>query len=290
MPAMSIDAATMSTVGPVEKRRWRLRDRVRTEDRPPSATVPVAASRGGEASGGGSGPDEISPLLLRTDPDRRTALTPESRQLLRRLARRSARAGDLSPLGYNLTISHERKFMWFRVAKVGTRTILGHFEEYDVALDVHHAMRVRYPTAAFEDYFKFAFVRHPLDRFVSAWRNKVVDNNYFEFDPATHERMQQVEEFARWTAGHDLSDLATADHHLALQTRLIDLTQVDYVGRLETFDDDFAAICERVGVPATQARVRNRTSPRDGAAQPVSDELRSLVGEIYRRDFQVFGY
>lgn len=266
----------MSTVGPVEKRRWRLRDRARTQGEPPSVEA--------------SGPEQISPLLLRTHPDRRTALTPESQQLLRRLARRSSRAGDLSPLGYNLTISHERKFLWFRVAKVGTRTILGHFEDYDVKLDVHHAMRVRYPTAAFDGYFKFAFVRHPLDRFVSAWRNKVLDSNYFEFDPATHERMQHVEEFARWTAEHDLSDLATADHHLALQTRLIDLTQVDYVGRLETFDDDFAAIGERIGVPATQARVRNRSRPSDGAAQPVSDELRSLVGEIYRRDFQVLGY
>ncbi len=65
--------------------------------------------------------------------------------------------------------------MWFRVAKVGTRTILGHFDRHDVALDVNHAMRLRYPVELFEDYFKFAFVRHPLGRFVSAWRNKVVE-------------------------------------------------------------------------------------------------------------------
>ena len=50
--------------------------------------------------------------------------------------------------------------------------------------------------ASFADYFTFAFVRDPLDRFVSAWHDKVVDNNYYDFDPATHERMQVVEEFA----------------------------------------------------------------------------------------------
>lgn len=228
--------------------------------------------------------------MFRTEPDRPTSLAPETRQALRRLARRSARSGQLSPLGYNLTISHQQRFMWFRVAKVGTRTVLGHFIQHEVPLDVHHAMRLRYPTAVFTDYFKFAFVRHPMDRFLSAWRNKVVDNNYFEFDEATHRQMQQVENFARWTAGHDLTDLSTADHHLALQTRLIDLTQVDYLGRLESFDTDFAAVCERIGVPATRVEVRNRTEPRDGAVEHVSDELRSLVGEIYRHDFQVFGY
>jgi hypothetical protein len=235
-------------------------------------------------------PEDISPEDFRTDPERRTSLTPETRQTVRRLARRSARSRQLSPRGYNLTISHQHRFLWFRVAKAGTRTVLGHFARHDVPLDVHHAMRLRYPTAVFEDYFKFAFVRHPLDRFVSAWRNKVVENNYFGFDDATHQQMQRVEDFARWTAQHDLSDLSTADHHLALQTRLVDLTQVDYLGRLETFDADFAAVCGRIGVPATRPEVRNRTQPRDAGPEPVSEELRFLVGDIYRLDFQVLGY
>ena len=66
--------------------------------------------------------------------------------------------------------------MWFRVAKVGTRTLLGYFEENDVALDVAHAYRMRYPTALFADYFKFGFVRHPLPRFVSTWQDKVANS------------------------------------------------------------------------------------------------------------------
>lgn len=234
--------------------------------------------------------EDISRLLFRTDPDRDTRLTAETRQALRRLARHGARSRELSPLRYNLTISHQHRFIWFRVAKAGTRTVLGHLTAQDVPLDVHHAMRMRYPTAVFADYFKFAFVRHPLDRFLSAWRNKVVENNYFGFDDATHRRMQQVETFAAWTAEHDLSDLDTADHHLALQTRLVDLSQVDFVGRLETFDADFAEVCDRIRVPATPPQVRNRTRSPDDAPEPVSQELRTLVSTIYRRDFQVLGY
>lgn len=230
----------------------------------------------------------ITRELFRTESDDRFKLSPETRQALRQLARRSGRSGRLSPLAYNLTVSHGHRFMWFRVAKVGTRTILGHFAEYDVPLDVNHAMRMRYPTELFADYFKFAFVRHPLGRFISAWRNKVVDHNYFRFDDPTLARMQQIENFAQWVAGHDLSDLGNADHHLALQSRLIDLTQVDYLGRLESFDDDFAAICARIDVPVSVAKPLNQTRP--SAEESISTDLESLVAEIYRRDFQVFGY
>ena len=225
--------------------------------------------------------------VFRTKPDSRYRLTQESRQALRQLSRPSARSGELSPLGYNLTISHAHRFMWFRVAKVATRSILGYFTEHDVPLDVEHAHDMRYPTALFGDYLKFAFVRHPLPRFVSAWQDKVVNNNYFSFDDDTLPRMRgSVEAFAAWAATQPLDDLQAGDPHLALQTRLIDLTQIDVLGRLETFDADFAAICERLGLPALEVRPRNTT----GAPATYSEELREAVAEMYRLDFQVFGY
>lgn len=232
----------------------------------------------------------IAPELFRTEPDSRTELTAETQEELRRLVRRSSRSGKLSPLGYNLTISHQHRFVWFRVAKVATRTILGHLTTHQVPLDVHHAMRLRYPTALFDDYFKFAFVRHPLGRFVSAWRNKVVDHNYFGFDDETLARMQRIEAFAHWTADQDLADLKKADHHLALQSRLVDLSQVDYLGRLESFDPDFAEVCGRIGVPASVPVRLNQSTPHDIDQGSASDELTSVIARIYRRDFQVFGY
>jgi hypothetical protein len=231
----------------------------------------------------------ITTEALATEPEDKYRLTGPSREALRTLARRAGRSGALSPLGYNLTISHKHQFVWFRVAKVGTRSILGHFAQNSVEVEVNHAMRMRYPTALFADYFKFAFVRHPLTRFVSAWRNKVVDTNYFGFDDPTLARMQRIEEFARWVCDQDLADLATADHHLALQTRLVDLSQVDFLGRLETFDADFAAVCERIGVPVTEVDRRNQSTPRAGESDP-SPELRDLLADVYRRDYQVFGY
>ena len=68
---------------------------------------------------------------------------------------------------------------------------------------------------------------------------------------------------------------------------MIDLNRVDFVGRLETFDRDFAEVCERIGAPAVPTAPKNQTASRD---RTVSDELRELVARMYRRDYQVFGY
>ena len=231
----------------------------------------------------------MSAEAFRTRPDDRFKLTEDAQDLLRNLSRRSARAGWVSPLGYNLTISHSHRFVWYRVAKVATRTVRHHFASHDIALDVDHAMRIRYPTETFGDYFKFAFVRDPLDRFISAWQDKVVNMNYYKFPAATHREMQRVEAFARWTAEQDLSAVPGTDQHLALQSRLIDLSQVDFVGRLESFDRDFAEVCERIGAPAVPTAPQNQTAP-GGHRREVSDELRELVATMYRRDHQIFGY
>ena len=233
--------------------------------------------------------DAPDPEVFRTRPDNRRRLTPEGQDAIDRLTSLGAASAWISPLAYNLTVSHSHRFVWFRVAKVATRTIRHHFETHDVTLDVDHAMRVRYPLATFSGYYTFAFVRDPLDRFVSAWHDKVVNANYYAFDDVDHQRMQRVEEFALWTAEQDLAAVPGTDQHLTLQSRMIDLNRVDFVGRLETFDRDFAEVCERVGAPAVPTAPQNQTAP-GGRDRRTSSELRDLVGRMYRRDYQVFGY
>ncbi len=229
------------------------------------------------------------PGEFRTRADDRRHLDDAVQSAMRPLVRRSRKAGWVTPLTYNVTISHSHRFVWYRVAKVATRTIRHHFLTNGVRLDVNHAMRVRYPWASFEDYYTFAFVRDPLERFVSAWRDKVVADNYFDFDDATLQRMQSVEEFARWAADQDLAALPSTDHHIALQSRLIDLNRVDFVGRLEDFDAGFAEVCSRIGTVVAPATPRNQTAP-PGQRSDVSDEVRDLVRRMYQRDYQIFGY
>ena len=187
---------------------------------------------------------------------------------------------------YNLTISHAYRFVWFRVAKVGTRTILGHLKASGIPLDVEHGMWMSYEPQAFADYFKFAFVRDPFARLVSCWSNKVRDENYFGFSRAALQQMQDFSEFLRWV---EQQDLEGGDHHLRKQQRLIDLNQIDLLGRSERFDDDFYRVCETLGIACPQIARENASS----AAADVESLRQRYIDRVYRLyeiDFELFGY
>ena len=136
---------------------------------------------------------------------------------------------------YNLTISHDMNFIWFRVAKVGTRSILNHLKESKVNLDVEHASFIRYPTILFDNYFKFAFVRNPWGRLVSCWKDKVINNNYFHLNGTEREKMKEFKNFITYV--EDL-DIDKCDHHIRSQSSLINLNHINYLGRMESFEND----------------------------------------------------
>lgn len=224
---------------------------------------------------------------MRTLPGHPTQLDPRSRWAQRFYARTARMALLPSARAYNLTISHSHRFVWFRVAKVGTRSILAHLANHGVKLDVEHAMSVHYPINRLSGYFKFAFVRNPFDRLVSCWYNKALNSNYFRFDPETHRKLSSFPEFADFACGLDLN---VGDPHLRLQSRLIDLCAVDFVGRYERFAADFAQLCARLGVPAEGLPRLNASDGRNEYHGYYDAALAGRVAEAYRRDIQIFGY
>lgn len=190
---------------------------------------------------------------------------------------------------YNLTISHEKKFVWFRVAKVGTRTILYHFRTNGVRLDVEHPYFVHYSPRLYANYFKFAFTRNPWERLVSCWVDKVAnakERTVFNFSETELGRMKQFENFVEYVATLDITN---CNNHIRSQCALIDLNNVDYVGRMETFAADLTRICHNLGIPSQTIVPKNVTS-RKPYREYYTDKLRDKVFEIYRTDVQVFGF
>jgi hypothetical protein len=188
---------------------------------------------------------------------------------------------------YNLTVCHEKAFLWFRVAKVGTRTIFKHFEQNGLKLDAEHPMSVYYPVTAYDDYFKFAFVRNPWDRIVSCWHNKVLGMNYFRFSEAELTEMQHFSSFVAWVGRLNIE---TCDPHLRLQCRLIDLNHIDFIGRLEHFSTDLATIFRRLGIPYVEKIRKNVSTQRGQYQEYYTDELIDIVTKIYSKDIQIFNY
>lgn len=186
---------------------------------------------------------------------------------------------------YNLTISHERKLVWFRVAKVCTRSIYHHLSSL-LSLASAHPYNVYYPPRLYEDYFKFAFVRNPWDRLISCWHNKVLRKNAFSFDDETNEKMKDLGAFVDYVA---TLDLTTCNAHLRLQSCLIDLNQIDYLGRFERFREDYESICQQIGISSDQIEHRNQSVRRDYHYY-YDDHIADRVSQLYRKDIQLFGY
>jgi hypothetical protein len=186
---------------------------------------------------------------------------------------------------FMLTIGNDPPFVWFRVAKVGTRTILTHLRAASVVSD-HYEHGVDRLPEGYEDHFAFAFVRNPWDRLVSCWHEKVVGQNYFGFDPGQYERMRRFDEFVRYVTELELDH---ADRHLRLQSRLIDLKRIDFLGRMERFDEHLNIVFSVLGIPP-DPEPRNVTERRDPYPEYYDDELRDVVAMAYERDIQIFGY
>jgi len=188
---------------------------------------------------------------------------------------------------YNLTVSHSSQFIWFRVAKVGTRTIYNHLKNSDIKLELDHAHGVYYPVKFYQNYFKFAFVRNPWDRLVSCWWNKVIAGNEFNFDELTLSKLKIFEYFVDHIADMDIEN---CNIHYRLQSSLIDLNNVDYIGRMETFEKDLLFIFDKIGINDKHIETRNKSANRSPYQTYYNDKLAAKVEDLYRKDIQIFNY
>ena len=174
--------------------------------------------------------------------------------------------------------------MWFRVAKVGTRTILNQLEANGV--DIRESYDRRYSHGSYRDHLAFAVVRSPWDRRVSCWRDKVIQHNKYGFDPQTRRAMSSFGTFVEWVAEQDLD---RCDVHLRRQVRLIDLNRLDMVGRHERFDDDVRRIFRELGLRFTSTHL-NRSSAGEDFRSVYDDHTAEAVGHLYSLDCQLLGY
>src|SRR6187551_2124698 len=165
-----------------------------------------------------------------------------------------------------MIISDSRKFIFVAIPKTGThsvrRALRPHMSEDDIEqvrlfeekkfpipelANLRHGhislaqLRPFLDPAKFDSFFKFAFVRNPFDRFVSYCAFMTRKHGAFERDP-------------QGTMRKILFELRPMDHvHFQPQyTLLIDAAgalEMDVIGRVERMQEDYDAICARIGIP-----------------------------------------
>lgn len=182
-----------------------------------------------------------------------------------------------------LSYNYQYQFLWFRVAKVASRTMNNYFIEHTEKGKYIYSSETGYLPAMFKDYFKFAFVRNPVDRFISCWKNKVFEQNTFHFDPKTREEMKELKNFIAWAEKLDLDHY---DEHLRRQSSLIDMKHIDFVGKIEQFDQDFSHVIQQVGMPVNLVESKNQSKVE--IKQEFDPVLIDRIEAMYEKDMLAF--
>jgi hypothetical protein len=169
-----------------------------------------------------------------------------------------------------------------------------------------------------EAHFKFAFVRDPLKRLVSAWRmfsdgrvdvprkdrkgllsllriNRTVSESHRPLFPGLTiaEFMDMAEDE---TIGLDDRTPGKTKRRSVLRTHAVPQThphnlidRADYIGRFERIDAEMVTIGERLGARLVLPHTNKTTQQADWRSQ-LTPALYDRIVEYYRADFERFGY
>lgn len=168
------------------------------------------------------------------------------------------------------------------------------------------------------DHFYFCFVRNPYARLLSAYANKLT-RYALAFRPGVYYASKVYQHATGWpTRAASLRGLDFLrrhipfeefaeglqreglwfDGHFFKQADIVrpDLVPYRHVGKLETFQEDVAAIQQELGVVSTDVvrSEKRSTLNASGAGQThesvYTPRVSRIVSELYREDFESFDY
>jgi len=150
-----------------------------------------------------------------------------------------------------------------------------------------------------EDYsrrFKFAFVRNPWARLVSAY-DFLKGGGVEEHDRAWRDsHMRPDERFTDFVERWLTPSNARTEIHFLPQSEFLSVVpwsdvDVDFVGRFERLESDFAEVCRRLGVQRSLPHVNRGPARASEDYRGRYDEASARrVEEVYAGDIHRFGY
>ncbi len=221
------------------------------------------------------------------------------RSLLRKLPHKPKRQRRKPPSNIDL----ERQFLFVHIPKTAGTSVC---EALKLNRSHHYFVegyRDFVDAETFERLYKFAFVRHPVDRFVSLYNYARMEVSHFHNnkDPAeasfqAHADYQLLKDCSLHECAVHLNDGRLVHNQpwtLWLpQTRWLEidgsLIQPDFLGRMENFTADFQTLMKNLGIDAPVEYMNPSATPAD--AINVDAATRALLHRYYKEDFDNFGY
>lgn len=225
----------------------------------------------------------------------------------------AAKRIDRKKLNNRVEVSPRAEFVFYRVPKSANSTVIRAILDHDpdhkdstLKLDADRAKReaylkpahlgLRQARQALARYFVFAFVRNPFDRVLSAYLDKVAGQETKKRQVAEGlgkppEAAVSFGEFVRYLDRGGLY----GNIHWAPQSALLPAPEhVDFLGRVETLNEDLEALIRRLFPGTGEVSVvgaRRHATHAAGSREDYYDSgLRDAVARLYREDLERLGY
>ncbi|WP_246702598.1 sulfotransferase family 2 domain-containing protein [Starkeya sp. ORNL1] len=139
----------------------------------------------------------------------------------------------------------------------------------------------RFDERAWRRHFKFTFVRNPYARMASLYfyLTRKSDPPRMEFQEFLCRLKDGDDLFKKWSHLVSTWSIYTIDDQIA----------VDFVGRYENLDADFASLCEHLNIPG-QSLKQTKVGPRYNYCELYDENTRLLVGQLCGSEIEHFGY
>lgn len=180
---------------------------------------------------------------------------------------------------YMVSIIPEAKSLWFRVPKAGKTSLKDQ-------LQLHFPKSRKFPMGhldlddpKFEGWFRFAFVRPPIRRFLAVYNYLVVVGNRHGIYLPKDEKYLNVNYLVDYA-------IESENPHFLPQSKLIP-EKIDFIGRFEAFETEVKRLFKHLGKDVAGAFHHNKVD----YIGFLDLEVRSIrkLNEYYAEDYERFG-
>ncbi|PSF39495.1 hypothetical protein C7H19_01525 [Aphanothece hegewaldii CCALA 016] len=208
-----------------------------------------------------------------------------------------------------MIISHKYKFIFIHVNKCGgssiTDALIPQLGEKDIVLGVtpegeklseqwrktnglHKHVKAAIAKEVlgeeiWNNYFKFSFVRNPWDLLVSTYHWWL--STKWDDDKQTGQQIRSMKNFEEYV----LSPYCRKGNSLKFLCDENENILVDFIGKQETLERDFAYVCGRVGLPNIDLPRKN-ISKHEHYTSYYNDETKLIVKRKFNKDIKTFNY
>ena len=196
-------------------------------------------------------------------------------------------------------ISHKHKFIFIHIPKTGGTSVEIALEDETCIckrnewskeprgfgaplnhLTLQQVIDSKYLTEEqLQTYFKFTFIRHPLDRAISEIFCPHIKGVFKKYDNVKDKLIR-------------LSTIDNHAGHIKPQIKFIKTNcdiSMDFIGKFENFQEDFNVVCDKIGIPQRDLPHKNKNKTKTKHYTEYYDEVvKDLIRYKYKQDLKMY--